>query len=35
MNTVMKGCVADIEDLTEKNTGLRRVIYTGRHLQLV
>ena len=27
--------VEDIEDLTEENKDLRRVLYTGRHLQLV
>lgn len=31
----MKGFVADIEDLTEENTDFRRVIYTGKKLQLV
>lgn len=31
----MKGFVADIEDLTESNTDFRRVVYTGKHLQLV
>lgn len=31
----MKGFVADIEDLTEANTDFRRVLYTGKHLQLV
>jgi len=31
----MKGFVADIEDLTEENTDFRRVLYTGKHLQLV
>mgnify|MGYP001765648995 CR=1 FL=1 len=31
----MKGFVADIEALTEDNTDYRRVIYTGKHLQLV
>jgi mannose-6-phosphate isomerase-like protein (cupin superfamily) len=31
----MKGFVADIEDLTENNTDFRRVLYTGRNLQLV
>lgn len=31
----MKGFVANIEDLTEENADFRRVIYTGRHLQLV
>ena len=31
----MKGFVDDIEDLTEENTNFRRVLYTGRHLQLV
>lgn len=30
-----KGFVADIEDLTEQNQAFRRVVYTGRHLQLV
>lgn len=31
----MKGFVADIEDLTEKNSDFRRVLYTGKNLQLV
>ena len=31
----MKGFVADIEDLTEDNKDFRRVLYTGKHLQLV
>ncbi len=31
----MKGFVADIEDLTESNADFRRVLYTGKHLQLV
>ncbi|HVE48122.1 MAG TPA: cupin domain-containing protein [Casimicrobiaceae bacterium] len=31
----MKGFVDDIEDLTEENTDFRRVLYTGKHLQLV
>lgn len=31
----MKGFVGDIEDLTEDNAHFRRVLYTGRHLQLV
>lgn len=31
----MKGFVADIEDLTEENNSFRRVLYTGRNLQLV
>lgn len=31
----MKGFVADIEDLTEENADFRRVLYTGKHLQLV
>lgn len=31
----MKGFVADIEDITEENTDFRRVLYTGRNLQLV
>ena len=31
----MKGFVADIQSLTEKNTDFRRVLYTSKHLQLV
>lgn len=31
----MKGFVADIEDLTEENDDFRRVLYTGKNLQLV
>lgn len=31
----MKGFVANIETLTEKNSDFRRVLYTGKHLQLV
>jgi mannose-6-phosphate isomerase-like protein (cupin superfamily) len=31
----MKGFVADIEDMTEENTDFRRVLYTGKNLQLV
>ena len=31
----MKGFVADIEDMTEDNADFRRVLYTGKHLQLV
>ena len=31
----MKGFVADIEELTEENSDFRRVLYTGRKLQLV
>ncbi len=31
----MKRFVEDIEELTEDNKDLRRVLYTGRHLQLV
>ena len=31
----MKGFVDDIEDLTEQNSDFRRVLYTGKHLQLV
>lgn len=31
----MKGFVADIEGLTEKNRDFRRVLYTAKHLQLV
>jgi mannose-6-phosphate isomerase-like protein (cupin superfamily) len=32
---VMKGFIADIETLTEENTDFRRVLYTGKNLQLV
>lgn len=31
----MKGFVADIEELTEDNSDYRRVLYTGKRLQLV
>jgi mannose-6-phosphate isomerase-like protein (cupin superfamily) len=31
----MKGFVADIEELTEENADFRRVLYTGKKLQLV
>ena len=31
----MKGFVGDIEDLTVDNEDFRRVLYTGKHLQLV
>ena len=31
----MKGFVEDIEALTEDNKDFRRVLYTGKHLQLV
>jgi mannose-6-phosphate isomerase-like protein (cupin superfamily) len=31
----MKGFVKDIEELTEDNKDFRRVLYTGKHLQLV
>ena len=31
----MKGFIADIEDLTTSNTDFRRVLYTGKLLQLV
>ena len=31
----MKGFVDDIEELTEGNKDFRRVLYTGKHLQLV
>ena len=31
----MKGFVANIETLTEENRDFRRVLYTGKHLQLV
>lgn len=31
----MKGLIVDIEDRTEKNSDFRRVLYTGRNMQLV
>jgi mannose-6-phosphate isomerase-like protein (cupin superfamily) len=31
----MKGFIADIEELTEGNTDFRRVLYTGKNMQLV
>jgi hypothetical protein len=31
----MRGFVADIEDMTEQNSYFRRVLYTGKQLQLV
>ncbi len=31
----MKGYVADIEKLTLENENFRRVLYTGKHMQLV
>ena len=31
----MKGFIADIEELTEENGDYRRVLYTGKQLQLV
>lgn len=31
----MKGFVEDIQDLTVENAAFRRVVYTGKHLQLV
>lgn len=31
----MKGFVGDIEDMAAANSDFRRVIYTGKHLQLV
>ena len=31
----MKGFIGNIEDLTVENRDYRRVLYTGRHLQLV
>jgi mannose-6-phosphate isomerase-like protein (cupin superfamily) len=31
----MKGFIQDIEDLTKENPNFRRVVYTGKHLQLV
>jgi hypothetical protein len=30
----MKGFVDDIEELTKENKDFRRVLYTGKHLQL-
>ena len=33
--SAIKGYVADIEKLTEKNHDIRQVLYTGAHLQLV
>lgn len=33
--TVMKGFVRDIEAITEENSNFRRVVYTGKGLQLV
>ena len=31
----MKGFIADIEELTEENADFRRVLYTGKNMQLV
>ncbi|MGZ3790350.1 MAG: cupin domain-containing protein [Bacteriovorax sp.] len=31
----MKGFIGDIEELTEENSNFRRVLYTGKNLQLV
>ncbi len=31
----LKGFIDNLEDLTEDNRAFRRVVYTGRHLQLV
>jgi len=31
----MRGFIADIDDLTEENTDFRRVLYTGKTMQLV
>ena len=31
----VQGFVDDIEDLADANEAFRRVLYTGRHLQLV
>ena len=31
----MKGCVTNLEQETEKNADFRRVLYTGKHSQLV
>lgn len=33
--TKKKGFIADISDLTEKNSDFRRVLYTGKNMQLV
>lgn len=33
--TAMRGFIGDIEEMTEKNSDFRRVLYTGKHLQLV
>jgi mannose-6-phosphate isomerase-like protein (cupin superfamily) len=33
--TALKGFVGDIEDLTEANANFRKVLYTGKNLQLV
>jgi mannose-6-phosphate isomerase-like protein (cupin superfamily) len=33
--SAMKGFVGDIEELTEENSAFRRVLYTGKNLQLV
>lgn len=33
--SAMKGFAADIEELTEDNSDFRRVLYTGKNLQLV
>ncbi len=31
----MNGFIVDLEDMTEENTDFRRVLYTGKNLQLV
>src|SRR5690606_41766689 len=31
----MQGFIGDIEDLAEKNSNFRRVLYTGKNMQLV
>lgn len=31
----MKGFIDDIEKLTEENDNFRKVLYTGKHMQLV
>jgi mannose-6-phosphate isomerase-like protein (cupin superfamily) len=33
--STVKGFIADIENLTDGNSNFRRVLYTGKHLQLV
>ncbi len=35
LESIMKGYVADIEELTLANKNFRQVLYTGKHMQLV